>query len=332
MSRSACCCSAAIFRARRRRASRSWSRSGHARGRRRPARAGSQRFASLDAWAEWLAHTPAWVGAFDFPVRPAARTGRAPGLAAAVAGAHRALRRRWAAPRSARRFAAFCAARPAGGKFAHRATDAPGGSSPSMKWVNPPVAFMLHAGVPRLLAAGAALPGLHAPAGGDGARGAGGLPGPAGARADRPAQLQERRCRAPDAGARWRARATCSPRSRRVHAPRAAAGARRMPQRDQLLADAQGDGSTRCCASCRPPGRRAQRSAGPAMACRRTSIRWKAGSSPPDIVLQADCGLSAARRAAVASTRLKSVAQRDCHATKHMLSMPRDACLMSNRI
>ena len=31
-----------------------------------------------------------------------------------------------------------------------------------MKWVNPPVAFMLHAGVPRLLAAGVHLPGLCA--------------------------------------------------------------------------------------------------------------------------------------------------------------------------
>jgi hypothetical protein len=30
-----------------------------------------------------------------------------------------------------------------------------------MKWVNPPVAFMLHAGVPRLIEAGAHLPGLH---------------------------------------------------------------------------------------------------------------------------------------------------------------------------
>lgn len=61
-------------------------------------------------------------------------------------------------------FAAFCNARPAGGKFAHRACDRPAGSSPSMKWVNPPVAFMLHAGVPRLLAAGVVVPGLHVPA------------------------------------------------------------------------------------------------------------------------------------------------------------------------
>ena len=30
-----------------------------------------------------------------------------------------------------------------------------------MKWVNPPVAFMLHAGVPLLLNAGVHLPGLH---------------------------------------------------------------------------------------------------------------------------------------------------------------------------
>ena len=57
-------------------------------------------------------------------------------------------------------FAAFCAARPAGGKFAHRATDRPAGSSPSMKWVNPPVAYMLHAGLPLLLEAGVSLPGL----------------------------------------------------------------------------------------------------------------------------------------------------------------------------
>lgn len=63
-------------------------------------------------------------------------------------------------------FAAFCNARPAGAKFAHRATDRPAGSSPSMKWINPPVALMLHAGVPLLLQAGATLPGLYSPSGG----------------------------------------------------------------------------------------------------------------------------------------------------------------------
>lgn len=58
-------------------------------------------------------------------------------------------------------FAGFCNARPVGGKFAHRATDLPAGSSPSMKWVNPPVAFMMHAGVPLMLEAGLHFPGLH---------------------------------------------------------------------------------------------------------------------------------------------------------------------------
>ena len=58
-------------------------------------------------------------------------------------------------------FKAFCDARPAGSKFAHRTTDLPAGASPSMKWVNPPVAYMLHAGLPRLRAAGVHLPGLE---------------------------------------------------------------------------------------------------------------------------------------------------------------------------
>jgi len=55
-------------------------------------------------------------------------------------------------------FKAFCDARPAGAKFAHRATDLPAGSSPSMKWVNPPVAWMMHAGVPLLRQAGWTFP------------------------------------------------------------------------------------------------------------------------------------------------------------------------------
>lgn len=57
-------------------------------------------------------------------------------------------------------FKAFCDARAVGNKFAHRATDIPAGSSPSMKWVNPPVAYMLHAGAPRLLDAGVRIPGM----------------------------------------------------------------------------------------------------------------------------------------------------------------------------
>lgn len=58
-------------------------------------------------------------------------------------------------------FKRFCDSRPVGQKFAHRKTDRPADSSSSMKWVNPPVAFMMHAGVPRLLAAGVTIYGLH---------------------------------------------------------------------------------------------------------------------------------------------------------------------------
>ncbi len=58
-------------------------------------------------------------------------------------------------------FKSFCDARPVGAKFAHRATDIPAGSSPSMKWVNPPVAWMMHAGVPLLRQAAWSLPGLQ---------------------------------------------------------------------------------------------------------------------------------------------------------------------------
>ena len=58
-------------------------------------------------------------------------------------------------------FKSFCDARPVGAKFAHRATDLPAGSSPSMKWVNPPVAYMLHAGLPLMLRAGLDFPGLY---------------------------------------------------------------------------------------------------------------------------------------------------------------------------
>lgn len=58
-------------------------------------------------------------------------------------------------------FKAWCDARPSGSKFAHRLCDGPAGSSPSMKWVNPPVAYMLHAGAPLLLNAGVHIPGMQ---------------------------------------------------------------------------------------------------------------------------------------------------------------------------
>lgn len=121
-----------------------------------------ERFDTLTAWADWLAAPrPPWVGGFDLPFglpRELVESLNWPRDWLACIQHYTALPR--ADIRTA--FAAFCDARPVGHKFAHRATDGPAGSSPSMKWVNPPVAYMLHAGVPGLLAAQAHLPGLHA--------------------------------------------------------------------------------------------------------------------------------------------------------------------------
>jgi hypothetical protein len=55
-------------------------------------------------------------------------------------------------------FRRWCDARPAGDKFAWRKADKPAGSSPAMRWANPPVAWMMHAGIGRMLDAGLAFP------------------------------------------------------------------------------------------------------------------------------------------------------------------------------
>ena len=120
-----------------------------------------ERFDTLDAWAQWLQAQQQWVGAFDLPFglpRELVQTLGWPTDWLALMHHYAQLSREDI--RST--FKAFCDARPVGGKFAHRACDLPAGSSPSMKWVNPPVAYMLHAGVPRLLATGCHFPGLHA--------------------------------------------------------------------------------------------------------------------------------------------------------------------------
>lgn len=117
---------------------------------------------SLTAFEHWLQLPRAWVGGFDLPFglpRELLQTLGWPLDWQACMQHYASLSR--AEIREA--FAGFCDTRPVGGKFANRACDRPAGSSPSMKWVNPPVAFMLHAGVPRLLAAGVVLPGLHMP-------------------------------------------------------------------------------------------------------------------------------------------------------------------------
>jgi hypothetical protein len=119
-----------------------------------------ERIDSLAAFGRWLAQPQAWVGGFDCPFGLPRELVEHLGwplqwrdCIAHYAGLTRAEIRTT--------FAAFCDARPAGGKFAHRAFDRRAGSSPSMKWVNPPVAYMLHAALPLLLAANVHLPGLQ---------------------------------------------------------------------------------------------------------------------------------------------------------------------------
>jgi len=68
-------------------------------------------------------------------------------------------------PRGALRdtFRRWCDGRPAGDKFAWRRADKPAGSSPAMRWANPPVAWMMHAGVGLMLDAGLLFPAHHHP-------------------------------------------------------------------------------------------------------------------------------------------------------------------------
>jgi hypothetical protein len=122
---------------------------------------GLDEHATFDGFAAWLRAPGPWVGAFDFPFGLPRELVEALGWPRDWLAA---MRHYAALPRPVLRetFAAFCAARPAGAKFAHRACDGPAGSSPSMKWVNPPVAWMMHAGVPLLLDAGVHIPPLHA--------------------------------------------------------------------------------------------------------------------------------------------------------------------------
>jgi Protein of unknown function (DUF429) len=119
-----------------------------------------EQITSIDAFGEWLIRPQSWLGVFDLPFglpRELVEQLKWPLTWPELIRRYAALSR----DDIRNTFAAFCNARPVGGKFAHRAADKPAGSSPSMKWVNPPVAFMLHAGAPRLLAAGVHLPGLH---------------------------------------------------------------------------------------------------------------------------------------------------------------------------
>lgn len=114
---------------------------------------------NLNAFSAWLARPGPWLAGLDLPFglpRELVEQLGWPTDYGALMAHYAALSR----DEIRVLFKAFCDARPEGAKFAHRACDGPAGASPSMKWVNPPVAWMLHAGVPRLIDAGVQLPGL----------------------------------------------------------------------------------------------------------------------------------------------------------------------------
>jgi hypothetical protein len=112
---------------------------------------------SLLAFERFLEQDLAWVGGFDLPFgqpRPLIENEGWPTVWPTF------VRFYCRQPREFLRdtFRRWCDARPEGDKFAWRATDKPAGSSPAMRWANPPVAWMMHAGIGRMLDAGLTFP------------------------------------------------------------------------------------------------------------------------------------------------------------------------------
>ncbi len=112
---------------------------------------------SLAAFEEFLREPGPWLAGFDLPF------GQSRSLIA-----HEGWPDTWTGfvaffcntPREQLRdtFRRWCNARPSGDKFAWRRADKPAGSSPAMRWANPPVAWMMHAGIGRMLEAGLVFP------------------------------------------------------------------------------------------------------------------------------------------------------------------------------
>ena len=112
---------------------------------------------SLEAFSAALATGGPWLGGFDLPFgqpRPLIEhegwPTTWPEFVRFYCGHPRQLLRE--------SFRRWCDRRPPGHKFAWRRADKPAGSSPAMRWTNPPVAWMMHAGIGRMLDAGLTFP------------------------------------------------------------------------------------------------------------------------------------------------------------------------------
>lgn len=118
-----------------------------------------EKLESFAAFEELLRRPGPWIGGFDFPfglprelVHDLGWPAKWPALVDFCSNLSRTEFRGI--------LDGYRATRPAGQKYAHRATDSPAGSSSPMKLVNPPVALMFHEGAPRLAEAGVHVPGL----------------------------------------------------------------------------------------------------------------------------------------------------------------------------
>jgi hypothetical protein len=112
---------------------------------------------SFPAFEDLLREPGPWLAGFDLPFgqpRPLVEHEGWPAVWPELVAHYCGLPRE----RLRDRFRRWCAARPVGDKFAWRRADKPAGSSPAMRWANPPVAWMMHAGIGRMLAAGLVFP------------------------------------------------------------------------------------------------------------------------------------------------------------------------------
>jgi uncharacterized protein DUF429 len=118
-----------------------------------------ERLHTFGEFETMLARPGPWVGGFDFPFSLPGELARDLGWPQEWQALVRHCK---AMPRADFREAldAYRNTRPAGRRYAHRATDLPAGSSSPMKLVNPPVALMFHEGAPRLLTSGVQVPAL----------------------------------------------------------------------------------------------------------------------------------------------------------------------------
>ncbi|MDX9886441.1 DUF429 domain-containing protein [Thauera sp.] len=119
-----------------------------------------ERCADWPSFEARLARPGPWLGAFDFPFglpREATIDLGWPQTWPALVRHCAALGK----PAFRAALDAYRESRPAGRRYAHRATDLPARSHSPLKLVNPPVGLMFLEGAPRLLAAGVDVPGTH---------------------------------------------------------------------------------------------------------------------------------------------------------------------------